>query len=128
MKKSIYVTGLLLSSFVFAGTKGVNLEGTYNCSGTEVGSKSPYTCSVTIKRTGETLLSQASCSDGNSYKGTAIYDDKHKHFSTAFINPKNTKETGVSISYVKRDGSLKTVWTYLNETSTSIAHCKRLKG
>ena len=125
MKKYFFVAALILSSSSYASVYPINLEGSYECMGNEVGTNEAFKCQMTIKRTGETYASKASCSDGNSYSGTGIYDKNLYRLSTGFINPKKSEETGVSVTEIKKDGSLITAWTYLNKTS--IGHTKCLK-
>lgn len=93
--------------------------------GNEVGTHAAFKCQMTIEKTGETYASKASCSDGNSYSGTGLYDQKANRLSTGFINPKKSEETGISVTEIKRDGSLVSAWTYLDKTT--IAHTKCLK-
>ncbi|KTD38562.1 hypothetical protein Lnau_0550 [Legionella nautarum] len=125
MKKYFLATTLLISSQCFAATSSVTLEGNYDCQGNEIGSNAPFKCQMNIKKTGETYASTASCSDGNSYSGTGIYDSNSLRLSTGFINPKKAEETGVSVSEIKPDGSIKTVWTYMNSTSTGLTTCTK---
>ena len=122
MKKYLFNAMLLLSLNTFAAGSG-SLSGTYECKGSEVGTHEAFTCQMTIKKTGETYASTATCSDGNSYRGTGIYD-KHLHqLSTGFINPKKSEETGVSISTIKSSKELISVWTYIDKTSIARTTC-----
>lgn len=124
-EKYFLVTALSfsLSSYAFGQTN--QLEGTYECIGNEVGTNATFKCEMTIKQTGKTFASKASCSDGNSYSGTGIYDKNLSRLSTGFINPKKSEETGISVTEVGHDGSLITAWTYLN--NTGIGHTKCVK-
>ena len=122
MKKYGFVVALLLTSSAFA-SKTSDIEGTYECTGNEVGTHAAFKCQMTIKKTGETYASTADCSDNNSYRGTSIYD-KHTHLlSTGFINPKKAEEAGVCVAKIKRDGSLVSKWTYLDKTTIAQSKC-----
>ncbi|MDP1604878.1 MAG: hypothetical protein Q8M03_16630 [Legionella sp.] len=125
MKKIFYITALVIPLYSFANEHPASLEGKYECAGHEVGTKSAFTCEMLIKRTGETYASEAKCSDSNSYRGTGIYSTATHHLSTVFINPQKSEETGVSVALVKKDGSLDTVWTYLNNTSIAKSICSK---
>ncbi len=122
MKKYGVIIALLISSSAFA-SKAVNIEGTYECAGNEVGTHEAFKCQMTIKKTGETYASTADCSDNNSYRGTGIYDKRARLLSTGFINPKKSEETGVSVTTVKSDGSLVSEWTYLDKTTIARTKC-----
>jgi len=126
MQKHQILTAVLASSICFASNASSHFEGKYTCAGTEVGTKQNFTCEMTIKQTGETYSSKASCSDGNSYSGTGIYDKETHHLSTAFINPKKSEETGVSVSVIKSNGNIVSVWTYLDKTTTAQTKCSLL--
>ena len=128
MKKYFFVAALILSSNSYASGYPINLEGSYECMGNEVGTNEAFKCQMTIKRTGETYASNASCSDGNSYSGTGIYDKNLYRLSTGFINPKKSEETGVSVTEIKKDGSLITAWTYLNKASIGHTKCHKQKN
>ncbi|KTC87496.1 MULTISPECIES: hypothetical protein [Legionella] len=125
MRKYFLATAALLSSHCFAAASSVNFEGNYDCHGNEIGSNAPFKCQMNVKKTGDTYASTASCSDGNSYSGTGIYDANTQRLSTGFVNPKKAEETGVSVSEIKTDGSITTVWTYLNSTSTGRTICTK---
>ena len=125
MKKYFFATALIVSTGCVANTYPTSFEGKYKCAGNEVGTKEAFKCDMIIKKTGETFASSASCSDGNSYIGTGIYDKNTHHLSTGFINPKKSEETGVSVSTIKTDGSIVTVWTYLNNTSIGRTTCTK---
>ena len=127
MKKYFLVTVLLVSSSCYAAEYPINLEGTYECMGNEVGTNEAFKCQMTIKHTGETYASKASCSDGNSYVGTGIYDKSLHRLSTGFINPKKSEETGVSVTEVKKNGCLITAWTYVDKTSIGHTKCFKRK-
>lgn len=125
MKQYFFVTVLVIPLSCFASEYSANFEGKYECAGHEVGTKAAFSCEMIIKRTGETYASTAKCSDGNSYTGTGIYDVTTHHLSTGFINPKKSEETGVSVSVVKKDGSMDVSWTYLNNTSIARSVCNK---
>ena len=103
----------------------VNLDGDYNCNGTEVGSNEKYTCNMKVKKTGETYSATSTCNDGSSYIGTGIYNKTNHNFSLVFINPKKSEETGIAIAEIRKDYSMSSTWTYLNKTS--VGHCACVK-
>lgn len=124
MKKYLLGSALILSLNTFAA--GIqSLEGTYECKGHEVGTNEAFSCQMIIKKTGKTYASTATCSDGNSYRGTGIYDKKLRQLSTGFVNPKKSEETGVSVSTIKANGKLMSAWTYLDKTSIAYTTCNR---
>lgn len=125
MKKYLCAALFLVTCHCFANKASIVLEGLYDCTGTEVGTGTPYKCQMIINKTGETYTSTASCDDGTSYTGTGIFDEKTHHLSTAFINTKKTAETGVALSDVKPDGTMTTLWTYLNRTTIGSSTCKK---
>ena len=125
MKKYYFVMALLVSSTVFASKSLSNFEGAYECMGNEVGTNEAFKCQMTIKKTGETYASTAVCSDGNSYHGTGIYDEKSHQLSTGFVNPKKSEETGISVSRIKSNGNLESAWTYLDKTSIAHTICHK---
>jgi hypothetical protein len=125
MKKYLVNTTLLLMLNPFAAG-AETLLGTYECKGNEVGTHAAYTCQMTIKKTGETYASTASCSDGNAYRGTGIYNKKAHQLSTGFINPKKSEETGICVSIIKAHGELASTWTYLDKTSVAHTICHKL--
>lgn len=124
MKKYLVGSLLILSSNAFASN--TMMPGAYDCKGQELGTNTPYTCKMTITKTGETLASTATCSDGNSYRGTGIYDEKAKLLATVFINPKKAEETGVCMSQMTKDKNLVSTWTYLDKTSVSHTTCHKI--
>lgn len=124
MKKCLFSAALLLSLNAFA-LGGTNLTGTYECKGRELATNEGFTCQMTIRQTGETYASSASCSDGNSYRGTGIYDKKLHRLSTGFINPKKSEETGVCVSIIKANGDLESGWTYLDKQSIAHTTCHK---
>ncbi|MDP3561382.1 MAG: hypothetical protein Q8R83_04300 [Legionellaceae bacterium] len=126
MKKYLFSAALILSLNAFAAGN-VPLEGTYACKGHEVGTEAAFSCQMIIKKTGETYASTATCSDGNSYRGTGIYDKNSHRLSTGFINPKKSEETGVSVSTIKAHGQLVSAWTYLDKTSIAYTTCQKSK-
>lgn len=128
MKKCFLVTALLAFSSSYAAEYPINIEGAYECMGNEVGTNEAFKCQMTIQRTGETYASKANCSDGNSYRGTGIYDKNLHRLSTGFINPKKSEETGVSVTEVKKDGSLLAAWTYLDNTLIGHTKCFKQKS
>lgn len=122
MKKYLAGMALLISLNSFAA---VTISGNYVCKGHEVGTKEAFTCQMTIKKTGETYSSSATCSDGNAYRGTGIYDKSTQQLSTSFINPKKLEETGISIATIKSHGRLTAAWTYLDKTSIAYSTCHK---
>lgn len=127
LMRNYFFLATFISSSCFANGYPINLEGHYKCAGNEVGTNEAYKCNMTIKKTGETYASTASCTDGNSYSGTGIYDENSHRLSTGFINPKKSEETGVSVTNIRSDGRLSTVWTYLNNTSVGHVKCVKQK-
>lgn len=123
MKKYYAVLALLISSTAFASKSLTHLEGSYECMGNEVGTNEAFKCQMIIKKTGETYFSTATCSDGNSYHGTGIYDKSTHRLSTGFINPKKSEETGVSVTTINADGSLMSEWTYLDKETLGYTKC-----
>jgi|GEM_PF-6472558 len=121
--KYYFVMALLISSVAFASKSASNIEGAYECMGNEVGTNEAFNCQMTIKKTGDTYASTANCSDGNSYRGTGIYDKSIHRLSTGFINPKKSEETGVSVTVIKADGSLTSEWTYLDKEIIGRTKC-----
>jgi hypothetical protein len=65
------------------------------------------------------------CDEGTNYTGTGILDSKSQSLSMAFINPKNAQETGVSFSHINPDGSLYSIWTYLNNPAIAHSSCTK---
>ncbi len=124
MKKYGLVIALLISSGAFA-SKNSSIEGTYECVGNEVGTQAEFKCQMMIKKTGETYALTANCSDNTSYLGTGIYNKYEHILSTGFINPNNSEETGVSVTKVRKDRNLLSVWTYLGKTTTARTKCFR---
>ena len=122
MKKYLYASLMLVSVNSFA-----DLAGLYHCTGKEVGTGTPFTCQMMINKTGETYASTATCDDDTAYSGTGIYDEKTHHLALVFINTKKAAETGVSLSHVKPDGTIVSLWTYLNRTTTGSTDCKKQK-
>ena len=123
--KICFISLLLLSSSCFATGTPLNLEGKYLCYGNEVETREAFKCEMILKKTGETYSNIANCNDGNSYTGTAIYEQTVHRLSTAFINPKKAEETGIAVADFKEDGSTFIVWTYLNKTTTGHSKCIR---
>ena len=123
LKKCVYIALAILSSSGVVNAYQISLEGKDDCKGTEIGSKTSFRCEMVINKTGETYGSSATCDDGNSYKGTGIYDNNTHILSSGFINPKKAKETGVAVTYIKDDGSMTTDWTYLNNTTIGHTAC-----
>lgn len=128
MKKNIFVVSLLVSINCLASQHSPTFDGKYDCAGSEVGTKESFTCELTIKQTGETYASRATCSDGNSYTGTGIYNKKSGQLSTAFINPKKSEETGICVADIKPDGVMLSTWTYLHNTSVTHTTCIKQKS
>jgi hypothetical protein len=122
MKKYLLATAILCSiNFSYAASS--NIVGSYHCAGTEVDTKKPFTCIMTIEKTKETYSLITHCDDNTSYTGTGIYREKKRIISSVFINPKNAAETGVGVTEINDDGSLDSRWTYLNKTSIGHATC-----
>lgn len=124
MKKYL-ITGLLIATGSSFATQTVSLDGNYHCKGHEVDTKTAFTCEMTVKKAGETYSSIATCDDGTAYHGTSIYDEKAHLLSTAFINIKNPAEVGVSISYLKEDGSMSSNWSYVDKTTIAQTFCSK---
>jgi len=122
MKKIILLAALSVTTAAIAET---SIEGLYDCKGSEIGTKEAFTCQMTIKKTGETYASTATCSDGNSYRGTGILDAKNHQLSTVFVNPKKAEETGVCLSVFKGDKRLVSNWTYLDKTTLGTTACQK---
>lgn len=126
MKKYLFAIGVLVSCNSFAASPAlIDLSGKYSCEGNEVVTNAAYKCEMTINKTSETYASTATCNDGTSYIGISIYNEKLQQLSTAFINPNSAKEAGIAVSDVKPDGSMNTVWTYLNNTSVGHSTCNK---
>ena len=84
-----------------------------------------FKCEMTIKKTGETYASSATCDDGNSLVGNGIYNEKTHTIASVFTTREKAEETGVSVTYVKEDGSMTLDWTYLNSTTIGHSVCSR---
>jgi len=127
MKKCLFASVLLLSSNCFAHTSSYpkNIEGNYNCTGTEYDTNKAFKCEVSIKKTGQTYALNTTCNDGTTYTSTGIYDYNKHNLSLVSVNPKNSAETGVGVVDVKKDGSMTSVWTYLNKTTLGHTQCSK---
>ena len=123
MKNYLLVAALLnMSTLASAAT----LEGTYDCSGTD--DEHPgvvFKGVMVIKKTGQTYAINSSYSDGVSSIGTGIYDQAKHNLSFIFANPKNANETGLAIMDVKRDYTMTSNWTYLNQTTIGHSVCSK---
>lgn len=121
----LFATAILLTSNCFASGHQIALDGKYDCKGNEIGTNSVFKCVMTIKKTGETYASSATCDDGNFYRGNGIYNENTHAISSVFINPKKAEETGVTLTYVKEDGSMNIDWTYLDNTTLGHSTCNK---
>lgn len=126
MRSILAFAALVISTSIYAAESPTNLAGRYSCSGTEVGSNDPFTCSTELKNTGQTYSLQSTCDDGSSYIGTGFYDHARHIFSLVFTNPKKSEETGVIAASVNKNHSMTSTWTYINKTSVSHGACKKL--
>lgn len=130
MKKYLLGTAILLSlnSPIYASSYPSNIEGTYDCSCTEVDSNAHYKGEMTLKKTGQTYSLKSTFNDGSTYLGTGIYNPSKHSFSLAFINPAKSEETGVAIADVKSDYAMTSTWTYLNKTNVAHGECTKRKS
>ena len=121
MKKYLMATVLLLSLNAEA-----SIEGTFHCTGTD--KEHPgviYKGIMTVKKTGETYSVKSSYSDNVSSIGTGIYNKAKHHFVFVFVNPKNTKETGIASMDVSKDYTMTSDWTYLNQSVIGHSSCSK---
>lgn len=123
-KKSLALVALLcLKNIGFASTF-VDIEGKYDCAGTEI-DQVGFTCEMQVKKTGETYAFKVDCNDGSNYISTGIYQPDKQQLSIVSINPKNKTETGVAAVEIKPDGSMESVFTYLHKTTLGHTHCHK---
>jgi hypothetical protein len=129
MKNTIIAAILLLSAntAAIAAHYPANLEGKYDCTGTETDNKSHFKGVVTIKKTGQTYTMSSTFDDGTSYTGIGLYDQAKHVFSNAAIDPKKPDELAISISDVNQDKSLKSTFTYANSTAIGYSNCIKQK-
>jgi hypothetical protein len=127
MKKYLAATAVFLcsASFAFAADTAINLEGAYNCTGTDIDTDKDFKCDMTIKKTDLTYSVTTSCNDGTAYIATGIYDAKKQVFAIVSINPKKAEETGVALADVLDSGAMTANWTYLNKTTLGHTNCKK---
>lgn len=111
----------------YAISYSTSLAGNYSCGGAEVGTEERFTCKMTLKKTGKTYQMKSHCSDGTSYIATGLYDDRRHSLSLAFINPKEPKELGIVVANVRRDYSMRSSWTYLNQAKIGHGYCSKAK-
>ncbi|ARG98341.1 hypothetical protein [Legionella micdadei] len=128
-----YLLALLLLSGLSAqapaATFSSNLEGDYECTGTdEEHPNMVFKGEMVIKKTGQTYSVNSSFSDNASYIGTGIYDKKKRTIALVFVNSQNTKETGISVMNIQENGAMTTDWTYLNRTTIGHSTCTAKKG
>lgn len=129
MKKYLFVIALFAGSSVFAqSNKSINIEGDYNCTGTEHDTKAKFTCDESIKKTGETYAFTAKCNDGTSFTGTGIYDLKQHQLSIAFRNNRNMEEIGISVKSMRQDGQMIGKWTNLDKSTIGHTTCIKQKN
>lgn len=129
MKKYLFATAILLSSSCFAHTPNhpINIEGDYDCTGTEIDTDKAFKCEMNIKKTGQTYAFSTACNDGTNYTSTGIYQPNKHNISLVSVNTKNSEETGVAVADVKKDGSMTSVWTYLHKTTLGHTNCAKRK-
>ncbi|WP_131762225.1 hypothetical protein [Legionella jamestowniensis] len=123
MKKLIIL--LLMSSNCFADGYPRHITGLYKCKGSEIDTKTVFSCRMNIKKTKYTYDIFTKCNDGTFYVGTGIYDRAKHNLSLVFMNPKNKEETGVAIADVKKNGSMDSRWTHLNKTTLGYMSCAK---
>ena len=103
-----------------------SLEGTFNCTGTDKEHPGTiYKGMMVIKKTGETYSVNSSYSDNVSSIGTGIYNKAKHHFVYVFVNPKNTKETGVASVNVDNNCALEAEWAYINQKLIGHTSCAK---
>ena len=100
-----------------------DLQGVYDCTSIEVGTHVVYKGTTTLTKTNQTYAVSAEFDDGSTYSGVAIFDVKKHVLSTAFVNPKDAKETGVAIAHVQAHHVLQTTWAYINQAETGTSTC-----
>jgi hypothetical protein len=130
----IYFMGLsLIFLFSVAFSKSLDyppdiISGNYDCRGTEFDTKKPFQCKMRLIKTGMTYENDAQCDDGSVYKGTGIYNKTKQILAIIAVNPKASQETGVALVDVNKNGSLTSVWTYLNKTTLGHTDCIKNKN
>lgn len=119
---------IMLNSVAYASSYPKNLEGFYECNGTEVDTKEGFTCTMTMQKTNQTYAIKSNCNDNTSYVGTGIYDQEKHVLALVFVNPKKAEETGVVIADVKQNNELHSTWTYLQKTTVAHGFCTKRKA
>lgn len=117
---------LLTAAFMLSINANASIEGTFYCSGTD--KEHPgviYKGIMTIKKTGQTYSVKSFYSDNVSSIGTGIYNKAKHHFVYVFVNPKNTKETGIASMEVSKNYTMTADWTYLNQTLIGRSYCSK---
>jgi hypothetical protein len=128
MNKYLLVIFLLsTSSYAHMRHDPISIDGNYICTGSEIDQKTRFKCELSFKKTEQTYASRVVCNDGTTYISTGIYDPIKHSISLVSVNPKNSKEIGVAVVDVKKDGSLVSVWTYLHKTTVGHTHCIKRK-
>ncbi len=127
MKKYLLATVTLICSSVFALPvhPTIELEGNYDCTGTELETHTVFQCDESMKQTGQTYAFTATCNDGASYVGTGIYEPQRRSISIAFHNTDKPEEIVLSVKHVEINGILLGKWTNLDQTSFGITHCTK---
>ncbi|MEO8402387.1 MAG: hypothetical protein ABI597_11460 [Gammaproteobacteria bacterium] len=118
---------------VFLAATAVNISyasiaGNYHCTGYDPFEKASYQEKLQVKKTGETFSFSSDFGDGETAKGTGIYDESNHMFAAACVDstPGKPKQTGFAIASVKEDGSFDVTWSYLNKTKTARSQCKKV--
>ena len=125
MKKFFFSALLLYFTSLTYAASYLNLNGNYNCNGTEVNSKKSFSCIMNVKSTNQTYALKATCNDHTAYTGTGIFDKSKHVLAIVFVNPKNSKETGLIVSKVTKNGTLSSTWTYLYKTTVARGFCTK---
>lgn len=127
MKKTLIASTLLVCMNAFAADVSVidNLEGNYDCTGTELSSPTTFHCDESIKKTDSTYSFQAVCSNGATYEGTGIYDLGRNSLSLVFRNTANAEDVGLSVKHVKSDGALIGKWTGISQGTFGRTTCTK---
>lgn len=119
---------LLLSSLSPLAAAAIDyplIQGSYECSGKELDKNESFKCTMSIEKTGKTY-SLSSRFEKDSYYGTGIYDSTNKSLSAVFINPADSKETGLIIFHEKNTRKLEVSWTYLGKKTVAQASCNKI--
>ncbi|MCX7121609.1 MAG: hypothetical protein NTZ67_07565 [Gammaproteobacteria bacterium] len=128
MNKFLFIFLLIIfNSLAYSASYSKNLSGNYNCNGTEVNLKKPFSCIMQVKRTNQTYALKATCNDHSTYNGTGIFNKLKHVLSIVFVNPKNAEETGLIVSNVSKNGTLHSTWTYLHKTTVASGFCFKNK-